>query len=488
MSDRSPSKPSAVPDVVGAVLGGKFRVGRVLGQGGMGVVVEATNIGLDERVAIKLLRADTERSDETVEAFTREVRAASKLRSEHVARVLDVGADAAFGPFMVMELLEGFTLQQVLSSTGRLPPQRAVEYGIMACEALAEAHARGIVHRDVKPANLFVVRGPSGRPVLKVLDFGIATVTLPGRIADGSASKNRHGSPHYLSPEQLRTADTVDSRADVWALGCVLFELLTGAKAFDAPRFTALVAKILEEDPAPVPEDVVDMPEGLLAVVHGCLEKDRDTRYATIADLALALLPFARARAHSVVVRAVAHVREAGMAPELVVPSTMPPPPSGGGADLVSSQSLRAPSVPRVSVDGVASSPREVTESPEPTSQRSRLILGVAAAAALVAVAAGVASSRRHGAEVEPPVRSSQPPPSVSSSVVPVQTAPPARSVPPPAVELAADAGPSASVSARPTARPPIYTWPPKPAASQAPAPASAPAVSNGEGEIRSTR
>lgn len=478
-----PSLPShPEPSFVGAVLAGKFRVERVLGQGGMGTVVEATNISLDERVAIKLLRADSERSAETIEAFTREVRAASKLRSEHVARVVDVGADPVFGPYMVMELLEGSTLQQALASTGRLSPQRAVEYCIMACEALAEAHARGIVHRDVKPANLFVVRGPSGRPCVKVLDFGIATVTLPGPIAEGSAStgKARHGSPHYLSPEQLRTADGVDARADVWALGCVLFELVTGVKAFDAPRFTALVAKILEDTPAPIPADVVDVPEGLLEVMQRCLEKDPSARYTTIAELALALLPFARPRAHSVVVRTVAHLRDAGVAPELVMPSTMPPPPSGGGADLVSSQSLRSPGLPRVSVDGVATAPRDAVEPAEPASQRSRIILGVAAAAALVAVAAGFAGSRRAAPAAEQPQRSTQPPPSAPGSEVSAHATPPTT---PGKTEPAADAGPPASASAR-TLRPPIYTWPPKPAASTPPAAAAGPV----EGEIRSTR
>ncbi|MBS2013275.1 MAG: serine/threonine protein kinase [Deltaproteobacteria bacterium] len=491
----------------GATLGGKFRIERVLGEGGMGTVVEATNIRLDERVALKLLRADAERSAETVEAFTREVRAASKLRSEHVARVLDVGEDPSFGPYMVMELLEGSTLQDVLKSTGRLSPQRAIEYCIMACEALSEAHARGIVHRDIKPGNLFVVRGPSGRPIVKVLDFGIATVTLPGPIPEGSSSTGRaaHGSPHYLSPEQLRSPDAVGPRADVWAVGCVLFELLTGVKAFDAPRFTALVAKILEAPPSPIPEDV-ELPEGLHDVLRRALEKDQTARYDTVAELALALLPFARARAHSTVVRAVAHVRDAGLAPDLVMPSSMPPPPSGN--DLASSQNIRVPSLPRISIDGYEQPPREAPSQTEQTPRRSPLLF-VVAAAAVVAIIIGLAAMRRLGRSDE----QTKAPPSTTTSAVgtslakdpgPMQTAAPSTEPRAPIAPASTDAGatqasaaardaaspdpaPSASSKAKPPVNPwpPANAWPPKLATTAAPTPTTSPPA---ESEIRSTR
>ncbi|HSO40823.1 MAG TPA: serine/threonine-protein kinase, partial [Labilithrix sp.] len=232
-ADANSPPPGLAP---GQTIAGKFRVERVVGAGGMGIVVEAVNIHLDQRVALKFLRQDVERSPAVVARFEREVRSAVKLRSEHVARVSDVGTHPVYGPFMVMELLEGSTLAELLLANGPLPHHRAAEYVIHACEGLAEAHVRGIVHQDVKPANLFLVQGSNGRPLLKVLDFGISKATLSDPRSIDTATTGRSGSnmgtPHYLSPEQLRAAKDVDLRADVWALGCVLFELVTGTKAF----------------------------------------------------------------------------------------------------------------------------------------------------------------------------------------------------------------------------------------------------------------
>jgi len=336
----------------GQTIAGKFRIERVLGTGGMGIVLEAINIQLDQRVALKFLRQDIERSPAVVARFEREIRSAVKLRSEHVARVSDVGMHADYGPFMVMELLEGSTLA-ALVGTGPLPFHRAAEYVIHACEGLAEAHVLGIVHQDVKPANLFLVQGNDGRPLLKVLDFGISKATLGEPRSIESATTGRSGSnmgtPHYLSPEQLRASRDVDLRADVWALGCVLFELVTGTKAFEAKRFTELVAKILEEPRAAVPADL-EVPAGLVEVIDRCLEKERERRYANSAELALALLPFARRRAHSVASHAVAHVADGGLDPHLAMPSSMPPRPSDGIDTLESSPSLRAPGVAKVSL------------------------------------------------------------------------------------------------------------------------------------------
>ncbi len=173
-ADQASSKAGPAP---GQTIDGKFRIERVVGTGGMGIVVEAMNVHLDQRVALKFLRQDIERSPAVVARFEREIRSAVKLRSEHVARVSDVGTHPDFGPFMVMELLEGSTLAALLAA-GPLPHHRAAEYVIHACEGLAEAHARGIVHQDVKPANLFLVQGTDGRPLVKVLDFGISKATL----------------------------------------------------------------------------------------------------------------------------------------------------------------------------------------------------------------------------------------------------------------------------------------------------------------------
>jgi eukaryotic-like serine/threonine-protein kinase len=388
----------------GDIIADRFHVVRVVGSGGMGVVVEALNVELDERVALKFLRQDVERSPALVERFAREARSASKLRSEHVARVSDAGTHPTYGPFMVMDLLEGSTLAELLVAKGPLPVERAAEYVIHACEGLAEAHAHGIVHQDVKPANLFLARGTDGRGVVKVLDFGISKATL-GHLPIGESVSTGRGSanlgtPHYLSPEQLRSASEVDHRADVWSLGCVLFELLAGEKAFRADRFTELVAKILESPRAPLPSGVV-LPSSLVAVIDRCLEKDRAMRYATTAELALALLPYARSRAHSVASLAVAHVSGAGLDPHLTMPSSMPPRPSDASIDLAPGGSLRAPRPPTVTLaDGLAApgpaapgpaAPGPAERPSSPVRGRSRRSMALLFAAAVVLVA-GVAA------------------------------------------------------------------------------------------------
>ena len=227
------------------MLGGKFRVERIVGRGGMGVVLEATNTQIDQKVALKLLARGAD-DPAMAERFTREAKAAAKLRSEHVARVYDVGRDATRGPFIVMEMLDGKTLAEIVKE-GRLAVHRAVEHLIDACEGLAEAHARGIIHQDVKPANLFVVTGDDGRPCVKLLDFGIATMrTHEERKQDGKSRAPRsQGTPAYLAPEQLLGTATLDHRADI--LGARLRALRARLRCTRVSR--AALHRARDEDP-----------------------------------------------------------------------------------------------------------------------------------------------------------------------------------------------------------------------------------------------
>src|SRR5262249_17959342 len=183
-------------------------VDRILGVGGMGVVVAATHLQLGQPVALKFMLAEALAQPEAAERFLREARAAVRLRSQHVARILDVGTLETGAPYIVMELLEGMDLAQLLERRP-LPPQAAVDYVLQACEAIAEAHANGIVHRDLKPANLFLARTPTGAPLVKVLDFGIAKAHDP-QLASVTQTSAVFGSPAYMSPEQLRSAKNVD--------------------------------------------------------------------------------------------------------------------------------------------------------------------------------------------------------------------------------------------------------------------------------------
>ncbi len=292
----------------GEVLAGKFRIERVLGQGGMGVVVAARHLQLDETVALKFLRAHATADPEALARFTREARAAAKLKSEHVARVLDAGVTDEGTPYIVMEYLEGRTLGQLLQNEGRLDVSTTAEFAIQACEGLAEAHARGIVHRDIKPENLFLVERSQGWRVVKILDFGISKFDVARGASESNIStQSMMGSPCYMSPEQLRSTASVDHRTDIWSLGATMFELLSGGTPYPSGQsLPQLIANILEQ-PAPRLADFWrDIPADLSAIVARCMAKDREQRFASAAELALALLPYAPKRARSNVERAIA--------------------------------------------------------------------------------------------------------------------------------------------------------------------------------------
>jgi len=278
----------------GQILAGKFRIERVLGQGGMGVVVAATHLQLDERVALKFLLPDALANPEAVERFAREARAAVKIKSEHVARVSDVGTLESGSPYMVMEYLHGEDLAAWVRRNGAMPVAEAIEFLLQACEAIAEAHALGIVHRDLKPANLFVTHRVDGSPCIKVLDFGISKLTLPGATAELGMTKTTAvmGSPLYMSPEQMSSSRNVDMRTDIWALGVILYESLTGRVPFEAETMPQLCGMILQDPPRPIHELRPELPQGLQEAVLRCLEKSRERRYGNVAELAFALAPF----------------------------------------------------------------------------------------------------------------------------------------------------------------------------------------------------
>ncbi|HEX8789827.1 MAG TPA: serine/threonine-protein kinase [Polyangiaceae bacterium] len=280
---------------IGEVVAGKYRVERLIGEGGMAVVVAATHLQLDTLVALKLLPDSSAADPVLVEHFLREARAAARLRSEHVCKVLDVGTLESGAPFMVMEYLEGANLSEVLSKRGRLDPTTACDYVVQACEAVAEAHALGIVHRDLKPENLYLTTRVGGAGIVKVLDFGISktTTALAGALTTTSAVV---GSPVYMAPEQMRSARVADPRSDVWALGVVLYELMTERCPFEAESLPELCLKITRDAHPPLAEMRKGVPPKLAAIVERCLQKDPARRYENAAELASVLEPFAPAQ------------------------------------------------------------------------------------------------------------------------------------------------------------------------------------------------
>ncbi len=299
----------------GDVLAGKYRVERVLGVGGMGAVVAAYHMQLETKVALKFLLPAMLVNEEAVTRFAREARAAVKITNEHVARVLDVGTLESGAPYIVMEYLDGSDLAGWLRQRGPLPIEEAIDFVLQAGEALAEAHALGIVHRDLKPANLFCIRSADGRPTIKVLDFGISKVMSPSGSASNmglTRTSALMGSPFYMSPEQMEATHSVDARTDLWALGVILHEILTGTVPFSGETVTEVAMKIGRREPPRLRAARPDAPGGLEAVILRCLEKDRDRRYRNVAELALALLPFAPKRAKGSVEKIVAIVQSAG--------------------------------------------------------------------------------------------------------------------------------------------------------------------------------
>ncbi|WP_437967095.1 protein kinase [Sorangium sp. So ce260] len=273
----------------GNVLAGKYRVERVLGQGGMGLVVGAWHLHLDEPVAIKVLRDELAQNQAIIDRFLREARAAAKIKSRHVVRVTDADRLPSGAPYLVMEWLSGSDLASIVEREGPMDTPRAVRHVLEACEALGEAHALGIVHRDLKPSNLFAARQADGSTCTKILDFGISK--LLGEELTGTG--NALGTPSYMAPEQMVSARNVDARADIWALGVVLYKLVTGTVPFRASTPSELGMKVLFGEPEPPEQARPDLPPGLAQVILRCMRREPAQRFATAAQLAAALAPFA---------------------------------------------------------------------------------------------------------------------------------------------------------------------------------------------------
>jgi serine/threonine-protein kinase len=278
----------------GQVLAGKYRVERVLGSGGMGVVVAAWHLELEQRVAVKFLHPLALERADTAERFRREARSAAKIRSEHVARVIDVGIMEGGIPYMVMEYLEGHDVSDEMAKVGMLPIEDAVDFVLQAIEALAEAHAAGIVHRDLKPANLFIATRADGTRIVKVLDFGISKSLLGSSASELSLTRTSVliGSPLYMSPEQMRSAKDVDTRTDIWSLGVILYEMITGRPPYTGDSIPALCASLLNDVPQSMRTLRSDVPPELEDIIRHCLAKDRADRYGTVSELARALAQF----------------------------------------------------------------------------------------------------------------------------------------------------------------------------------------------------
>ncbi|WP_394833288.1 serine/threonine protein kinase [Pendulispora rubella] len=410
----------------GHVLLGKYRVERVLGHGGMGLVVSARHLSLEDRVAIKLLLPKHAENGDLVQRFLREARAAVRIRSQHVARVTDVGTLDYGGPYMVMEYLDGSDLAVVLEQNGPMPIHVAVDFVLQALEALAEAHSLGIVHRDVKPGNLFLTRHADGAPCIKVLDFGISKV-LQADDQSLTRAGGMLGSPLYMAPEQLESARDVDARADVYSMGVVLFELLTQQRPFNAGDLPRLLYKVLNEERPPARSVRADIPPALDQVILTSMARDRGHRYPSVAEFALALLPFGSNQARASVERICGVLGVSAAQPAYIT--------------AVQPQHLAPPRTHHVSTISAAITPvaaartnTQTVAGPAPSRSRGPLAAAIGAGAGLVLgclLLIGLVSRthRPEPAAAPPKIEEPAPPPQPAPSSK-AESEPPAAAVP----------------------------------------------------------
>ncbi len=411
-----PDDNSQAPVHEGDIIAGKYVVERVLGVGGMGVVVAARHVELGELFALKFLLPSVRANAEVTRRFAREARTGIRVKNEHVARVLDVGTLPDGAPYMVMEHLTGEDLSTVIERRGHLPVTEAVDLLLQACEALCEAHQMGIVHRDLKPANLFVIAGSDGLPFVKVLDFGISKHVGAGDDLSVTSTDAVMGSPLYMSPEQLLSSKDVDRRSDIWSLGVILYEAVSGATPFDGVSYAAVCAAVLGGKFEPASSLRSGIPPQLDKIIASMLRTNRDARLSSVEVLARQLAPLGTAQART------SSERIARIAAR----------PTAGSGDADASR-------PNAALTAAAATPLAETHQIETGSgsrRRSRILVPVALATLAVGAIGGWALLRAGGA-----VRTGTPAPQVSASA------------PPPVVAVVVSA-PSSNTSSLPSTDP----------------------------------
>ncbi len=471
----------------GTVIAGKYRVERVIGQGGMGVVLAARHLGLDEMVAVKLIREERAEGSAALARFQREARAAARIKSEHVARVLDVDQLPEGAPYIVMELIDGTDLHALVKRRGPLPPDEAVTYIIQACEGLAEAHALGMVHRDLKLKNLFLTKRRDGRALIKVIDFGVVKFSPLGddddTAFDGSISQLERqrareatltgaavlvGSVHYMAPEQIRASNVVNAQADVWSLGVCLYTLLTGALPFDGDTVAAVCAAIQGRPPPDVRELAQHAHPDIATAVMRALEKDVRRRFANVAELAAAIAPHGLDHAAPTRIEA---ILQSDVRPNAAAFITSSEPDRGSTMTSGNAVSGRVEStIDAAAIGSLASHP---SPSSIPSTKRRWLtgaIVAVGAAAASFAVWTRPAAGPR--AQAEP---TAAPPPTTAAAPAPPPPSEPAAPAPVETSSASANAVASATTTHPAAKRPSRAPKPSTPSTATAAAPKTEP-------------
>jgi eukaryotic-like serine/threonine-protein kinase len=476
-----PKVTSAPAFRIGDVIAGKYRIDKILGAGGMGVVVAARHLTLDDVVAIKFLSAELANDAHAVSRFDREARAAAKIKSEYVVRVFDVDRLPNGSPYMVMEYLRGSDLSTLMEGGKPLSEERAITFVLQACVGLHEAHSAGIIHRDIKLSNLFCVERPTGDFTIKVFDFGISKLTLTSdslkAVITGTGAAV--GSPAYMSPEQMRSSADVDPRTDIWSLGVVLYELVTGKLPFDGTSYPELCLKIAGDPPTTPRQYRPTLSPRLEAIILKCLEKDREQRFASVAALADALLPLVPAAAYiGERIRAVApHTQTVRLVlPGPVQTSTLPLAPAAP----------EAPSHGKHTVTDATWSHPELRG--EARKSAIKLWIGLASGMALLVTFLGIWWLRPTPEPVAPAASSSLPGPAAVSAPLPppAVTTPPAASSSPP--EVAPDERLTPTPVGASTTKSPVLVLPPQASSKPLPAGTSSPRPSRSNSSVWNQR
>jgi serine/threonine-protein kinase len=279
------SEPTAIWDGPCGTQVDRYYVERLLGGGGMGAVYRARHVHLDQPVALKLLKANLAASRDMVERFVREAKAAAAIGNPHIIRVSDFGVSNDGRAFLAMELLDGRDLEELIRQEKTLAPARAVRIALQVLDGLGAAHAAGIVHRDLKPANIFLVPGDQ----VKLVDFGVSKVQAAPGVSSLTQTGMVMGTPMYMAPEQFKGAREVDGRADLYAVGVTLYQMLSGALPYDAPTYESLILQIYTEPPKPLAQVAPSVPAALAAVVERGMAREPAQRYGTAKEFADAL-------------------------------------------------------------------------------------------------------------------------------------------------------------------------------------------------------
>jgi serine/threonine protein kinase len=283
--DSGKKPPDELDLLVGSTVLGKYHIDRLIGRGGMGAVFQATNAAIGKRVALKFLGVETSRDADAAIRFQREAEAASLAESPHIVQIFDSGRSEHGLPFLVMELLTGEDLRARLRREGRLDVDAAARITAQVLKALRQAHAAGIVHRDLKPDNVFLCRREDEPAFVKIVDFGISKLQQAPGVDTLTHKGAVLGTAFYMSPEQAQAFPDIDGRTDLFSVGAILYEMLTGEPPQSAPTYEAVLIAICTRDAPDVRAKAADVPEKLARVIARALERDREQRYQSAADM-----------------------------------------------------------------------------------------------------------------------------------------------------------------------------------------------------------